>query len=63
MPAAILVDNVTVDFPIYGANRQSLRHTLLARTGGLIRREGGGYVPNKQVIEAFLPVMAETNDS
>ena len=40
MPAAILVDNVTVDFPIYGANRQSLRHTLLARTGGLIRREG-----------------------
>jgi ABC transport system ATP-binding/permease protein len=40
VPAAILVDNVTVDFPIYGANRQSLRHTLLARTGGLIRREG-----------------------
>ena len=40
MPAAIVVDNVTVDFPIYGANRQSLRHTLLARTGGLIRREG-----------------------
>ena len=35
-----LVDNVTVDFPIYGANQQSLRHTLLARTGGLIRREG-----------------------
>ena len=40
MPAAIVVDHVTVDFPIYGANRQSLRHTLLARTGGLIRREG-----------------------
>jgi ABC-type polysaccharide/polyol phosphate transport system ATPase subunit len=34
------INNVTVDFPIYGANRQSLRHTLLARTGGLIRREG-----------------------
>jgi hypothetical protein len=29
---------------------------------GLIRRRGGGYIPNKRVIEAFLPVMAETND-
>ena len=29
---------------------------------GLIRREGGGYVPNKGVIEAFLSVMAETNE-
>lgn len=30
---------------------------------GLVRRQGRGYVPNKRVIEAFLPVMAETNDS
>jgi len=29
---------------------------------GLIRRRGAGYVPNKRVIEAFLPVMAEKND-
>jgi Fic family protein len=29
---------------------------------GLIRREGAGYVPNKRVIEAFLPVMAEGGD-
>jgi ABC-type polysaccharide/polyol phosphate transport system ATPase subunit len=38
--AAISVENVTIDFPIYGATHHSLRHTLLARTGGLIRREG-----------------------
>ena len=36
----IVVDNVTVDFPIYGASRQSLRKTLFAKTGGLIRHEG-----------------------
>ena len=30
---------------------------------GLIRRQGSGYVPNKRVIEAFLPVMAEAGDS
>lgn len=38
--AAIVLENVTVDFPIYGASHQSLRHALLSRTGGLIRREG-----------------------
>jgi len=30
---------------------------------GLIRREGQGYAPNKHVVEAFLPVMAETSES
>jgi Fic family protein len=30
---------------------------------GLIRRQAIGYVPNKRVIEAFLPVMAETNEA
>lgn len=30
---------------------------------GLVRRRPDGYTPNKGVIEAFLPVMAETNDS
>ncbi len=29
---------------------------------GLIRRQGREYVPNKHVIEAFLPVTAETNE-
>jgi ABC-type polysaccharide/polyol phosphate transport system ATPase subunit len=38
--ASIVVDTVTINFPIYGASQQSLRHTLLSRTGGLIRREG-----------------------
>ena len=45
--ASISVDNVTIDFPIYGSTHQSLRHTLFARTGGLIRREG---VRQKRVI-------------
>jgi len=30
---------------------------------GLIRHQGGGFVPNKGVIEAFLPVMAEAAES
>lgn len=30
---------------------------------GLVRRAQGGYVPNKGVIEAFLPVMADTGES
>jgi ABC-type polysaccharide/polyol phosphate transport system ATPase subunit len=38
--AFIAVENATIDFPIYGASHHSLRHTLLSRTGGLIRREG-----------------------
>ena len=38
--AQVTVDNVTIDFPIYGASRYSLRQTLFARTGGLIRHEG-----------------------
>ncbi len=29
---------------------------------GLVRRRADGYIPNKRVIEAFLPVMAEAND-
>lgn len=30
---------------------------------GLVRRQADGYIPNKRVIEAFLPVMAEANDA
>lgn len=29
----------------------------------LIRRQGGGYVPNKQIIEAFRPLTAELRES
>jgi cell filamentation protein, protein adenylyltransferase len=29
---------------------------------GLVRRQPDGYIPNKRVIEAFLPVMAEANE-
>jgi ABC-type polysaccharide/polyol phosphate transport system ATPase subunit len=39
---AIIAENITVDFPIYGGSHRSLRQTLFARTGGLIRREGTG---------------------
>jgi len=38
--ASVTVDKVTIDFPIYGASHRSLRSALLARTGGLVRREG-----------------------
>jgi homopolymeric O-antigen transport system ATP-binding protein len=36
---SVVVDNLTIDFPIYGAAHRSLRHTLLARTGGLVKRD------------------------
>ena len=39
---SIIANNVTIDFPIYGAGSRSLRQTLFARTGGLIRHEGAG---------------------
>jgi ABC-type polysaccharide/polyol phosphate transport system ATPase subunit len=39
---SIIANNVTIDVPIYGASHRSLRQTLLARTGGLIRHEGAG---------------------
>jgi ABC-type polysaccharide/polyol phosphate transport system ATPase subunit len=39
---SIIASNVTIDFPIYGASHRSLRQTLFARTGGLIRHEGAG---------------------
>lgn len=37
--ASLILDDVTVDFPIYGAQK-SFRSALRAATGGLIRREG-----------------------
>jgi ABC-type polysaccharide/polyol phosphate transport system ATPase subunit len=39
---SIIASNVTIDFPIYGASHRSLRQTLFARTGGLIRHERAG---------------------
>ena len=39
---SIVASNLTIDFPIYGTGHRSLRQTLLARTGGLIRHEGAG---------------------
>jgi ABC-type polysaccharide/polyol phosphate transport system ATPase subunit len=38
--ASITLENVTLDYPIYGASHRSFRSALLGRTGGLIRREG-----------------------
>ena len=38
--ASLVVENVTVDFPIYGSQK-TFRHALFAKTtGGFIRREG-----------------------
>ena len=39
---SIIASNVTVDFPIYGTSHRSLRQTLFARTGGLVRHERAG---------------------
>ena len=37
--ASLILENVTVDFPIYGAQK-TFRSALRSATGGLIRREG-----------------------
>ena len=52
-------------FEMYGAKtgKALTRDINIALKMGLIRRQGGGFVPNKRVIEAFLPVMAETAES
>ena len=39
---AIFAEDVTIDYPIYGGSHRSLRQTLFARTGGLIRQERTG---------------------
>jgi ABC-type polysaccharide/polyol phosphate transport system ATPase subunit len=39
---SIVATNLTIDFPIYGSSHRSLRQTLFARTGGLIRHERAG---------------------
>lgn len=38
--ASITLQNVTLDYPIYGASHRSFRTALFGSTGGLIRREG-----------------------
>ena len=39
---SIVASNLKIDFPIYGSSHRSLRQTLFARTGGLIRHERTG---------------------
>ncbi len=50
---------------MYGAKtgKALTRDVNVVMKMGLIRRHGTGYVPNKRVIEAFLPVMAEAGPS
>lgn len=52
-------------FEMYGAKTgKTLTRDINAVLGmGLVRRVGRGFAPNKHVIEAFLPVMAEANES
>ena len=58
--AKVLLENVTVDFPIYGTSQKSLRHTLLAKTGGHIRHEGTGQ--KHVVVRALESISFELND-
>jgi len=48
----------------HGKTDKTLTHDINAIIEtGLVRRYGRDYLPNKRVIEAFLPVTAETHDS
>ena len=58
--AHIRVDNVTIDFPIYGAGRRSLRKALFARTGGLIRSDNDRR--DRVVVRALENVSFELKD-
>ncbi len=37
---SVVLKNVTLDYPIYGAAQQSLRQVIFGRTGGLVLHEG-----------------------
>jgi ABC-type polysaccharide/polyol phosphate transport system ATPase subunit len=58
--AAAVLDNVTVDFPIYGSSHKSLRQTLFSRAGRLF----GIDVPRQQrvVVRALEGVSFTLND-
>jgi ABC-type polysaccharide/polyol phosphate transport system ATPase subunit len=58
--ARIALDNVTVDFKLYGAN-YSLRQTLFGRTGGRIRQEGERR-KRRVIIRALEDVSFELDD-
>lgn len=57
--ARITLENVTIDFPIYGA-QMSFRSELFARTiGGFIRREGKGQRVTIRALESLSLVIDE----
>lgn len=49
--ASIIVDSVSIDYPLYGANGQSLRKALFAHAGGVIR---SGDARNKRIVVSAL---------
>ena len=57
--ASIIISDVSLNFPIYGAGHQSLRKTFFARTGGLIRRERDIY--RRIVVNALTNISFELN--
>lgn len=58
---SLLVDNVSVDFPIYGSHR-SLRKVLFARaTGGLVE-QGSGRHQGKMVVKALTNISFELKE-
>jgi ABC-type polysaccharide/polyol phosphate transport system ATPase subunit len=58
---SVVLENVSVDFPIYGAHR-SLRRVLFERaTGGLVQR-GDRHHPGRYVIKALIDVSCELKE-
>jgi ABC-type polysaccharide/polyol phosphate transport system ATPase subunit len=57
--ASIVIDKVSLNFPIYGAGHQSLRKTLFSRTGGFIRRERGTH--KRIIVNALSNISFELN--
>ncbi len=55
MTASLRLDDVTVDFPVYGVNGRSLKNDLLRKgTGGLIGRDEGSRVTVRALEEVTL---------
>ena len=58
---SVVLENVSVDFPVYGAHR-SLRRVLFERaTGGLVQR-GDRHHPDRLVIKALIDVSCELRE-
>lgn len=57
---SLTLNNISLDFPIYGSASKSLRQTLFSRTGGLVVRQGDHQ--QRVIVRALEKVSFELHD-